>query len=151
MKRLLIVYHSQSGRTQKIADAVYQGALKETELDVKFLRAFDAGSEDLISCEGVLFGSPENFGYLSGGLKDFFDRTFYPCEGKVQQLPYAAFICAGNDGTGAVRQLERIARGYPLKKIAEPLIVQGDLTQEDLLKACELGQTMAAGINMGIF
>jgi hypothetical protein len=84
-------------------------------------------------------------------LKDFFDRTFYPAQGKVNQLPYALFVKAGNDGTGAVTSVERIVRGYPLRKIADPLIVRGDVTEEDLARCEELGETVAAGLGLGIY
>ena len=80
MKRLLIVYHTQSGNTRQLADAVYQGAKEEPEIELRMLRAAEACVDDLLWCNGVIFGSPENLGYLSGGLKDFFDRTFCPAQ-----------------------------------------------------------------------
>ena len=86
------------------------------------LHAFDAGTEDLLACHGLLLGTPENFGYMSGALKDFFDRTYYPCEGKLTGLPYAIFVSAGNDGSGAVREIGRIANGYGWKAVADALI-----------------------------
>ena len=88
---------------------------------------------------------------MSGALKDFFDRTFYPAQGRIRGLPYALFVKAGNDGTGAVTSVERIARGYPLTRVAEPLIVRGEVTREDLERCEELGQTLAAGLTLGIF
>ena len=99
---------------------------------------------------GLLIGSPENFGYLSGAVKDFLDRTYYPAEGKTLGLPYAMFVSAGNDGSGAVRALERIAGGYQWKRVAEPLICRGEITADALAAARELGQTMAAGLSMGV-
>jgi hypothetical protein len=88
---------------------------------------------------------------MSGAVKDFFDRTFYPVEGKVESLPYAIYISAGNDGTGAAASVERIALGYKWKRIAEPLIVRGPPAVTDLARCSELGQTMAAGLSTGIF
>jgi multimeric flavodoxin WrbA len=99
----------------------------------------------------LLIGTPEHFGYMSGAIKDFFDRTFYPVENKVDGLPYAIYVSAGNDGTGAVNSIERIALGYKWKRIAEPLIVRGAPTLDALAKCRELGQTMAAGMDAGIF
>ena len=151
MKTLLIVYHSQSGATAQLAEACARGAAQEEQVEVRCLRALYAGTRDLLWADGVLFGSPENFGYLSGGLTDFLARTFYPSLPRQLNLPYAAFISAGNDGSGAVRMLERIVGGYPLKKIAEPLIVKGLPTEADLQRCEELGLTMAAGIAMGLF
>ena len=151
MKRLLIVFHSQSGSTQKLAFAVRDGAQTEPDVEVRCLRALEAGFESLQWCDAVIFGSPENFGFLSGGLKDFLDRTFYPALAEGLTRPYAVFISAGNDGTGAIRQLERIAKGYPLKAVAEPLIIKGEVTEEGTQSCYELGQAVAAGLDLGIF
>ena len=88
---------------------------------------------------------------MSGALKDFFDRTFYPAQGKVSQLPYALFVKAGNDGTGAVTSVERIARGYPLRRVADPLVVRGEVGEDAVARCEELGETIAAGLSFGIF
>lgn len=150
-KRLLIVFHSQTGNTARLAEAVLRGAQRVEETDTELKRAFDTRSEDLLVSDGVLLGTPENFGYMSGALKDFFDRTYYPCEGKLVGLPYAVFVSAGNDGTGAVREIGRIATGYGWKTVAEPLIVRREITPADLERARELGEAMAAGLAMGVF
>ena len=150
-KRLLIVFHSQTGNTARLAEAVLRGARRVEETDTELKRAFDTRSEDLLVSDGVLLGTPENFGYMSGALKDFFDRTYYPCEGKLVGRPYAVFISAGNDGRGAVREIGRIANGYRWKSVAEALIVRNPIKDENLLAAEELGEAMAAGLAMGIF
>jgi multimeric flavodoxin WrbA len=151
MKTLLIVYHSQTGNTEKLADAVCRGAGQESDVCLRRRRAFEATLQDLIDCQGVLFGTPENFGYMSGAIKDFFDRTFYPAQPYQLNLPYALFISAGNDGTGAVRQIDRILLGYPMRKVAEPVICRGAVTVEHLEQCEELGLTLAAGLALGIF
>ena len=151
MKTLLIVYHSQSGNTEQLAQAAYRGACEASETHTKLITAAQATLQDLLDCNGVLFGTPENFGYMSGAIKDFFDRTFYPAQNYDLKLPYALFISAGNDGTGAVRQIDRILLGYPMRKVAEPIICQGAITQESLDACEELGLTLAAGIGMGIY
>ena len=150
-KRLLIVFHTQSGNTGRLANAVLKGAQRVTEVDTVMKRAFDAGTEDLIACHGLLLGTPENFGYMSGALKDFFDRTYYPCEGKLVGLPYAVFVSAGNDGTGALNAIERIALGYKFKKVYAPVISKGRVTEEILARCRELGATLAGGCQMGIY
>ncbi|MER2553440.1 MAG: NAD(P)H-dependent oxidoreductase [Thauera sp.] len=150
-KRLLIVYHTQSGNTGRLAEAVFAGARRVVETETVIKRAFDAGTDDLLACHGLLLGTPENFGYMSGALKDFFDRTYYPCEGKLTGLPYAVFVSAGNDGTGAVREIGRIANGYGWKTVAEALIVRRQIGEADLERASELGEAMAAGLAMGVF
>jgi len=134
-----------------MAEAVVRGARREAGVEVRALRAAEAGVDDLLWAQAVLFGTPENFGYMSGALKDFFDRTFYPAQGKVNGLPYAVFVKAGNDGTGAVTSIERVARGYPLRAVADALIVRGDVRDEDLTRCEELGETIAAGLALGIY
>ena len=153
MKHLLIVYHSQTGHTAAMAEAVGRGARSPdvAGVEVRMLRAAEAGPDDLLWADAVILGSPENFGYMSGAMKDFLDRTYYPCEGKVESLPYAIFISAGNDGSGAVNSIQRIARGYPLRAVQEPIIARGDTTDAILASCEELGMTMAAGLEMGVF
>jgi len=136
-----------------MAEAIAEGARDEdvAGVELRFLHAGDAGPDDLLWADALLIGSPENFGYLSGRVKDFLDRTFYEVEGKLSPLPYAAFISAGNDGTGAIRALERIANGYPFVKVQEPLISRGEITQKDLDACRELGLTLAAGLELGLY
>ena len=150
-KHLLIVYHSQTGHTRRMAQAVWRGARRVAEVETRLKMARYAGVRDVLWAHGLLLGTPENFGYMSGALKDFFDRTYYPAQGKVPSLPYAVFISAGNDGSGALTSIERIAKGYPLKAVCEPLIAKGAL-EAALLQQCEaLGETVATGLAWGIF
>ena len=153
MKHLLIVFHSKTGNTQMMTDAVIRGATSHevTNVEVRVRKAADAGPDDLLWADALLLGTPENFGYLSGALKDFLDRTFYEVEGKLSPLPYAMFVSAGNDGSGAVGAMQRIANGYPFIAVQEALIAAGPPTAVHL-EACEaLGLAMALGIEMGIF
>ena len=153
MKNLLIVYHSLTGNTQRMADAVLSGANdKDIEgVNVRMLRAADAGPSDLIWANAVILGTPENFGYMSGALKDFFDRTFYAVEGKIAPLPYSVFISAGNDGSGALRSIERIANGYPFISVQPAFICKGAPSSVDLKHCSEMGQALAAGLELAIF
>ncbi len=151
MKRLLILYHSQSGNTERLARAAHDGARQASETHTERIRAYDATLQHLLDCDGVLFGTPENLGYMSGAIKDFFDRTFYPAQDYELNLPYAVFISAGNDGSGAVRQIDRILTGYPMRRVVEPVICRGPIIQEHLDQCEELGLTLAAGLAFGIF
>ena len=151
MKTLLLIYHSQSGNTAKLARAVIEGVKKVDGVCLSVLPAFEASTKDLVAADGVLFGSPENLGYMSGALKDFFDRTLYPSQPYELNLPYALFISAGNDGSGAVREVDRILKGYPLKKATEAIIVKGEVREEDLASCRSLGEAFASGLVMGIF
>lgn len=151
MKRLLIVYHSQTGNTQRLAEAALAGAQCIDDVDTRLQRAFATTLDDLLAADGLLIGTPENFGYMSGAVKDLFDRTYYPAEGKMTGRPYAVFISAGNDGRGALAQIDRIATGYGWKKVHDGHIARGQLSEADL-KACEeLGATLAAGLSCGVF
>ena len=150
-KKLFIIYHSQSQTTATLVEAVAAGAALEADIDVIVKRAFDADINDLESADAILFGTPENFGYMSGALKDFFDRTYYPAQPLQLCTPYALFVSAGNDGSGAVREVDRILKGYPMKKVAEPLVVKGKVDAEALADCKNLGQTMASALQLGIF
>ncbi|MEZ7817776.1 MAG: multimeric flavodoxin WrbA [Candidatus Azotimanducaceae bacterium] len=153
MKNLLIVYHSQTGNTEQMAEAVLAGA-NDSAIDgveVRLLQAKDASADDLLWANGLILGTPENFGYMSGALKGFFDRTFYAVEGKIAPLPYSVFISAGNDGSGALRSIERIANGYPFVSVQAAIICKGTPTSVELSNCKELGQALATGLELGIF
>lgn len=149
---LLLIYAGHAGgRTHAMLDAVKQGVADAGEdVELRALPALQAGVDDLLWAHGLLIGTPEHFGYMAGAIKDFFDRTFYPVQGQVEGLPYALFVSAGNDGTGAVTSIERIAVGYRWKQCAEPLIVKGDPSAADLQRCNELGQMLAAGLSLGV-
>lgn len=153
MKHLLLVYHSQSCRTEALAHAVYRGATDPAidGVDTRLKLAGESGLDDLLWADAVILGTPENFGYMSGAMKDFLDRTYYPAQGLVEGMGYALFVSAGNDGTGAVRAIRRIALGYPLKEIAAPIIVRGEVHASNLETCQELGMTVAAGLELGMF
>jgi multimeric flavodoxin WrbA len=163
MKRLLIVWHSRTGAARTMAEAAARGAAGETDVEVRMLTADAAGPDDLLAADGYLFACPENLASMSGAMKEFFDRTYYPLLERLNGRPYAALIAAGSDGTGAARQLARIATGWRLRAIAEPLIVgthaqtperimaQKMLGEAELAPCAELGAAMAAGLAIGVF
>jgi multimeric flavodoxin WrbA len=153
MCSILILYHSQTGNTERMAEAVAQGVDSIENCHAVLKMAGQSGLDDLSACDGVAFGSPENFGYMSGMMKDFFDRTYEQARGRkeVFKKPYVVFISAGNDGTGALASIDRIMLGYQLKKVFDPVIARGEITEEDLARCRELGQTIAAGCEAGIY
>jgi len=163
MKRLLIVWHSRTGAARAMADAAARGAGAEPGVETRMLAAEAAGPDDLLAADGYIFACPENLAALSGEMKAFFDRNYYPVLERLNGRPYAALIAAGSDGTNAARQLARIATGWRLKPIAEPLIVcthaqtpeailaQKTLSPAELAPCAELGSAMAAGLAMGVF
>ena len=151
MARILIVYHSQTGNTEKMARAVEEGARGIEQAEVLLRKAGDASLDDLLLADGLAIGTPENFGYMSGMIKDFFDRTYVSAQDRVFRKPYVVFISAGNDGTGALNAIERIALGYKFKKVYAPVISKGRVTEEILARCRELGATLAGGCQMGIY
>jgi multimeric flavodoxin WrbA len=163
VKRLLIVWHSRTGAARAMAQAAAAGAAGEPEVETRLLAAEDASAEDLLAADGVIFAAPENLAALSGEMKAFLDRAYYPALGRIEGRPYGLMIAAGSDGTGAARQLARIATGWRLKPIAEPLIVctraqspeailaPKHLSRAELAPCRDLGATLAAGLAMGVF
>jgi len=151
VRELLVVFHSQSGATAGLARAVFEGACREQGCQSRLLPALEAGVADLRHADGVVFCTPENFGSLSGGMKDFLDRTFYALQGEPVSRACAIVISAGNDGTGALRQLQRILPAYPMREVADPLIVRGPPGEDALARASEIGETLATGLALGIF
>ena len=115
--------------------------------------AAEAGLEDLFACHGLILASPEYFGYMAGVMKDFFDRTYEGARGKPQifRKPYSILICAGNDGGGALAAIERICLGYQFKKVCRPVICRGAPTAKIMESCFEMGQTLAAGCQAGIY
>ena len=152
-RRLLIVFHSRSGATQALADAVIAGAsAAEIEgVEVRVKRAFDATVDDVRWAEALILGTPENFGYMSGALKDFFERIFYVLLDESQGLPYALFVKGGHDGEGAITSVERIVAGLKWKAAQPPVLVVGDLDDAALERCHELGMTIAASLEAGLF
>ena len=151
--KLLIVTHSPSTNVQEMTDAVMRGAANADADGLQLLHrpALEAGPGDVRQADGLILGTTENFGYMSGAMKDFFDRIYYPCLDFTESLPYALFIRAGNDGLGAQSSIERIVAGLRWKKVQEPLICRGDWDGEFPRQCEELGMTMAAGLTAGIF
>jgi multimeric flavodoxin WrbA len=134
-----------------MADAVCEGAKAIDDVEVVFKKASEATLDDLLACDGLAVGTPENFGYMSGMLKDFFDRTYVGAQDRVFRKPFVVFISAGNDGSGALRAIERIALGYKFKTVFAPVIARGNITEEVLDQCRELGGTLAGGCAMGIY
>jgi multimeric flavodoxin WrbA len=152
-KHLLIVSHSQSGTTSRMADAVVRGARHPDigNVDLRVRPALDADAGDLMWCDGFILGTPENFGYMSGAMKYFLDRVYYECLDKLDGRPFALFVRAGNDGTGAITSMRRILTGLSVKEVQEPVLIAGDFDEARLGECEELGMTMAAGLEAGIF
>ena len=163
MKQLLIIYHSYTGGTRQMAQAAAQGAAREPTVAVRLTTAAETDAESVLQADGYLFACPENLAAMSGQMKDFFDRTYYPVLDRIQGRPYATLVCAGSDGTNAARQIERIATGWRLRVIADPIIVCTHaqtpeailrpkiIDPTELARCEELGATLAAGLDLGIF
>lgn len=153
MIEILVLYHSQSGNTETMARAVAQGVELIQGCRARLLPASEAGFSELTACDGLAIGSPAYFGYMAGLVKDFFDRTYEQAKGhkKVFRKPTVLLVSCGNDGSGAVSSMERILLGFQVRMVQEPLVISGAPGEADLARCRELGQTLAAGIEAGIF
>lgn len=163
MKSVAIIWDSMTGGSKALAKAAAEGAGGTEGVSVRLLTAANCGPGDLLDADGYLFTFPENLAAISGVMKAFFDRSYYSCLGRIEGRPYALIVCAGSDGANAVRQAERIATGWRLKKVADSIIVcthaqtpeailaEKVIAGADLVTARELGATMAEGLRLGIF
>jgi len=146
-----------------MAEAAAHAASREPDLSVPLIAAADAKPADVLNADGYIFVAPENLAALAGEMKEFFDRCYYPVLDRINGRPYAMLICAGSDGTNAVRQITRIATGWRLRQIAEPLIVcthaqtpeailaPKQIGADDLARCEEIGAALSAGLAAGIF
>jgi multimeric flavodoxin WrbA len=163
-KTLLVVHHTMTDGTRQMAEAAVRGARAASQrVQVRSLLAREAGPDDLLGADGYLFATPENLASMSGVMKDFFDRTYYAVLERINGRPYATLICAGSDGQGAARQVERIALGWRLKPVApativithaqtpERILARKVIEAEDLQRCAEVGATLAAGLEMGLY
>ncbi len=146
-----------------MAEAAAMGAAGEPDVNVRLLTAAEADAPDVLAADGYIFATPENLAAMAGRMKDFFDRTYYPVLDRINGRPYVTLICAGSDGENAVRQIARIATGWRLRLVAEPLIVCTHaqtpeaivapkvITANDLDLCRDLGAALAGGLAAGIF
>lgn len=163
MRTILLIWHTHTGGTAQMVDAFVAGASGVEGVRVVALRAVDATPPDALSADALVFATPENLAAMSGMLKDFFDRSYYALLDRANGRPYAVMICAGSDGSNAVRQIERIATGLRLRKMADAIVVNTAaqtlerilapkiVADADLARCQELGATLAAGLQLGVF
>ena len=161
MAQRLIVYHSRTGGSRQMAEAAAAAATVETPTILK--PAADAGPDDLLQAAGYIFCAPENLAAIAGVMKDFYDRCYYPALGRIEGRPYTQMVCAGSDGENAARQTARIATGWRLRMVQEPLIIcthaqtpeailaEKSIPDTDLARCRDLGAAMAAGLSLGVF
>jgi putative NADPH-quinone reductase len=162
-KHLLIVWDSMTGASRAVADAAAAGAAAVAEVQTRQMAASNTEAADMVSADAYMFAFPENLAAISGVMKAFFDRCYYPCLGQIEGRPYAIIVCAGSDGQNAVRQAERIATGWRLKKIAdshiicthaqtpEVILAPKVIGDADLTTAREVGAALAEGLALGVF
>lgn len=152
-KVLLVVAHVPSPNTQALFDAVIQGTEAAASDDVRVVgrTPFEATADDVLAASAIILGTTENLGYMSGALKDFFDRIYYPCLDHTQALPYALYVRAGHDGTGTCRAVETIVTGLRWRAVQEPLVCRGEYQVAFVDQCHELGMAMTAGLDAGVF
>lgn len=143
MSKVLVVFHSQSGNTKAAAEAVAEGAKRVPGTEVVVKEALKADQSDLLGCDALAVGTPDYFSYMSGGLKDFFDRTFYPTQGSVTDKPCGIFVTHGGGGK-AVESVKGICATFKFKIIGEPVLVANAPDATAKAKLAELGKALAA-------
>lgn len=163
MRSLLIVYHSLTGGTRQMAQAAAAGASAEPDVETRILTAAQTEPNDVLDADGYIFATPENLAAMAGQMKDFFDRTYYAALDRINGRPYVTLICAGSDGHNAARQIARIATGWRLRMVAEPLIVcthaqtpeaimaRKTIGPAELARCRDMGAALAGGLAAGIF
>lgn len=156
-KTLLIVAHSPSENLQTLVEHLLKASKlcnqdnqAQQDINIAYKPALEANEEDVKLADALILVTPENLGYMSGGMKDFFDRIYYPCLEEKQGLPIAAIIRAGHDGTGTRRALETITTGLKWRWVQEPLIFQGSWKLDFIRQTEEIGQAMSIALQEGI-
>ena len=152
MKRLLIVAHAPSPNTLRLRSAIENGArnpdIEAVEVVVK--APLEAGPEDILACDAIILGTTENLGYMSGALKDWFDRIYYPVLEKKQGLPLVSIIRAGHDGTGTERAIRTIATGLRWRWVQEAIVLRGDWQESWLQDVEDLGEALVTALDGGM-
>ena len=153
MKRLLIVAHAPSPNVRRLAHAALAGARHpDVEgVEARLLAPPEAGPDDVLGCDAVMLLTTENFGAMAGLTKDFLERIWHPCLERTEGRPWALLVRAGNDGGGAVRSVERIVTGLRWRAVGAPLVLAGSWRDAFVDEAGELGTTLAAGLDAGVF
>ncbi len=152
MKKLLLVSHAPSPNTERLQAAIVSGAQDPAveKVTIEQVPPLQCDAEKVLSCDAIILGTTENLGYMSGALKDFFDRIYYPCLEKKQGLPYVLYVRAGHDGTGTCRAVDSITTGLRWKAVQAPLICRGPWNEDFITQAKELGMTIAMSLDAGI-
>lgn len=142
MGQVLVVYHSQSGNTKAAAEAVADAAREVGATEVVLKEALEATEEDLLACDALAVGTPDYFSYMAGGLKDFFDRTYYPTQGKVTDKPCGIFVTHGGGGK-ALQSVQDICRTFKFKVVGDPVLVKNAPDEEAQARLAWLGRALA--------
>ncbi len=120
-------------------------------VDARWVPPLQATAEDVLACDAILLGTTENFGYMSGALKDFFDRIYYPCLELTEAKPYSYYVRAGSDGTGTCRAIDAITQGLSWRQVLPPVLCKGDYDPRFAERVEELSATLAAGVETGLY
>ena len=152
-KKLTLIAHAPSPNTVRLKDAVLAGS-KHPEVkrvETRWIPPLQTKPDDVLQSDAIILGTTENLGYMSGALKDFFDRCYYPVIEKTEALPFGFFIRAGLDGTGTRRAIESITSGLKWRLVQAPLVCRGEWKDEFVQQCQELGQFMAYGLDNDFF
>ncbi len=152
-KTLTLIAHAPSPNTIRLRDAVLSGSRHSdiNNVETRWVPPLETQPEHVLGSDAVILGTTENLGYMSGALKDFFDRCYYPLLEKTDALPFAFFVRAGLDGTGTRRAIESITSGLKWRMVQEPLVCRGEWNEDFVQQTEELGTFMAYGLDNDFF
>ena len=143
-KKVLIVYYSLSGNTEAAAKLVAEGAKEAGGIPV-LKKGLETTTDDLLGADVLAVGTPDYFGYMAGGVKDFFDRCFYPTQGKATNKPYGTFVTHGGGGA-ARKSLEDMGRTFKFRHIADTILVKNKPDDKAALELKKLGRALVQSV-----
>lgn len=120
MVKVLVVYDSGTGNTEKMAFAVADGAKQISGIEVVVKKVDQTSLEDLSSVDGIVMGSPTYYGQMSAKLKALIDESV-KIHGRLEGKVGAAFTSSGGTTTGAETTLLSILQSM----LVHGMIIQG--------------------------
>lgn len=120
MVKVLIVYDSRTGNTEKMAGEVAKGARTVEGADVSIVGMERAKLDDLLAADAIILGSPTYYGNMSGRMKELIDKSFN-IHGKLKGKVGGAFTSSGGTACGAETALLAMLQAM----LIHGMIVQG--------------------------
>jgi NAD(P)H-dependent FMN reductase len=151
-KKIIFISHSPSKNTKTLSDIVFNTVnSNDLNINIELFSPLEISSESIKKSDGVIIGTTENFGYMAGATKDFFDRCYNELLDNTQGLPVFYYIRAGLDGEGTVRAIDKILLGLKWRQVLKPIVLKGNWNNNFKDKIAEASLNFAIGIQEGIY